>query len=191
MKKEVTYSIFISLLVIAVSIIGSTYAYYSLTATGTNRAVSTSSKKYEIVYRGGTDIDSSNCQMNIVASKEGGCNTIVEFGLGSDVDMAINGNLFINIDSISDELKIEGFKWEVYQLNGTTETKVSSGNFKTIPANNQIQILTNQPLSTTIAKYKIYLWIDGNLTGNDVVNTSFRGYIGANTEAITGIVKNS
>ena len=49
MKKEVIYSIAITLLLIVVAIIGSTYAYYSLIATGSNRNVSTNSEKYEII----------------------------------------------------------------------------------------------------------------------------------------------
>ena len=191
MRKEVTYTIIITVLAIVVAIIGSTYAYYSLVATGSNKNVSTSSKKYEIVYRGGTNIDSSNCTMNVVASKEGGCSTTVEFGLGSGVDVAVKGNLFINVDSISDELKIAGFKWEVYKVTGNTETRLSYGDFSSIPASNQIQILSNETLSTTVGQYKIYFWIDGNLTGNSVANGSFRGYIVASTETLTGIVNNS
>ncbi len=191
MKKEVNYSIIVTALVVIFATIGSTYAYYSLVASGNNKNVVSSSEKYEIIYRGGTNIDSTNCEMRVVSSKEGGCSTTVEFGLGSGVNVAVNGNLFINLDSISDALKIAGFKWEVYQVSGQTETFVSQGNFQNIPVSNQIQIVTNRPLSTTVAKYKIYFWIDGNLTDNNVANATFSGYIGASTETLTGIINNS
>ena len=191
MKKKVTYSIFIALILIIVAIIGSTYAYYSLVAAGSNKNVSTNSEKYEVIYNGGTDIDSTNCQMNVVARKEDGCSTVVEIGVSEDVNVKINANLYINIDLISDKLKTEGFKWEVYELNGTNETLVSNGNFKNIPNNNQIQIVSNRLLTYPPKKYKIYFWIDGNLTNNTIANSSFRGYIGANTEMLTGIVNNS
>lgn len=191
MKKEVMYSIIITLLLTVITIIGSTYAYYSLTATGTNRNVSSTSEKYEVVYNGGTHINSSTCEMKIVANKEQGCHTDIEIGVATGVSIDIKANLFINVTSISNELKTAGFKWEVYRLNGNTETYVTSGNFASIPANNQLTILTNETLSTTLKKFRIYIWLDGNLTDNNVAGKSFEGYIGANTEQLTGIVNNS
>ena len=191
MKKEVMYSILITLLLAIITIIGSTYAYYSLTATGTNRNVTSTSEKYEVVYNGGTNINSSTCEMKIVGSKEQGCHTDVQIGVATGVSVTINANLFINVTSISDELKVAGLKWEVYRLNGNTETYVSSGNFANIPANNQVTILTNEPLSTTLKTFRVYVWFDGNLTDNNVAGQSFEGYIGAHTEQLTGIVNNS
>ena len=191
MKKEVVYSIIITILLTVITIIGSTYAYYSLAATGTNRNVTSTSEKYEIVYNGGTHINSSTCEMKIVASKEQGCHTDIEIGVATGVSVTVNANLFINVTSISDELKVAGLKWEVYRLSGNTETHVSNGNFANIPNNNQVIILTNEPLSTTIKRFRIYIWLDGNLTDDSVVGKSFEGYIGANTEQLTGIVNNS
>ena len=191
MKKEVMYSIIITLLLTIITIIGSTYAYYSLVATGTNRNVSSTSEKYEIVYTGGTHINSSTCEMKIVGSKEQGCHTDIEIGVATDVSITVNANLFINVTSISDELKVAGLKWEVYRVSGNTETRVSNGNFANIPNNNQVIILTNEPLSTTLKKFRVYIWLDGNLTDDSVAGKSFEGYIGANTEQLTGIVNNN
>ena len=191
MKKNKSYSIFITLLLMIVAVAGSTYAYYAFAATGNNTNITVTSEKYEIVYHGGEDITSSTCTMQVVGSKEAGCNTTVEIGLAQGVTVAANANLFIDVINISDNLKIAGFKWEVYRLNGQTETRVNYGNFASIPANNKIQILTNEPLSTTLKQFKIYIWIDGNLTSNDVVGATFSGAISASTDFFTGTVNNS
>ena len=191
MKKKFLYSIVITLLVIVAAVAGTTYAYYSLSAAGTNRNVSSKSEKYEVIYNEGTYINSETCEMDVVASKEEGCYTDIEIGLANGVNVAVNANLYINVVSISPELQTAGFKWEVYRLNGNTETYLTNGNFQTIPANNQIVILTNESLSTTKKKFRIYIWLDGNLTDNTVVGKSFNGYVGANTEILTGIINNS
>ena len=156
MKKEVLYSSFITIFLIIITIIGSTYAYYSLVASGNNRTVNATSEVYEVIYHGGTDITPETCSMNVVGSKEQGCNTTIEIGLGQNVTVAVNANLYIEVDSITDNLKISGFKWEVYKLNGQTETFVSRGNFANIPNDNKILMTSNQPLSATLSQYKIY-----------------------------------
>ncbi len=191
MKQKTIYSIIITLLIVVITIVGSTYAYYSLSATGDNTNVTVSSEKYEVIYHGGEDITSATCPMQVVSSKEGGCNTTVEIGLAQGVTVAANANFFIDVISITDNLKIAGFKWEIYSLNGQTETLVNSGNFASIPANNQIQIASNLPLSTTLKQYKIYIWVDGNLTDNEVLGSSFSGAISASTDVLTGTVRTS
>ncbi len=191
MKKTILYPILITIFLVIIAVIGSTYAYYSLVTYGNNRTVSANSEKYEVVYTGGTHINGETCEMNIVASKEEGCHTDVNIGISNGVNVTVNANLFINVESISNELKTAGFKWEVYRVAGQTETLVSSGNFASIPNNNQITILTNEPLSTSLKTFRIYFWIDGNLTDNSVAGKSFDGYIGANTEVLTGIVNNN
>jgi len=191
MKKGILYSVFITIFLIVVTIVGSTYAYYSLVASGNNRTVNATAEIYEIIYHGGDDITPDTCPMNVVANKEQGCNTVVEIGLGAGVTVNANANIYIEIASITNNLKIAGFKWEVYKLNGQTETFVSRGNFSNIPNDNKIPVATSQPLSTTLAKYKIYLWLDGNLTDNDVSGASFNGHITASTDVLTGIVNNN
>ena len=191
MKREVTFSIFITIFLAIVAIVGSTYAYYSLVASGNNRIVNANSEIYEIIYHGGDDIGPDSCPMGVVASKDDGCNTTVEIGLAQGMTVAANANIYIDVISISDNLKIAGFKWETYKLNGQTETLVSSGNFTNIPNDNKILAAANQPLSTTLAQYKIYFWLDGELVDNDILGASFSGAISASTDVLTGIVNNS
>ena len=191
MKKELITSIIVTVLLVILAVIGSTYAFYSLSATGSNHGVSTNSKKFEIVYNGGTAISTSNCPMNLTTSKDGGCSTTIQIGLASGVDVAVNASIYIKVNTITDNLKIAGFKWELYSVNGQTETLVANGNFASIPANNTIVMASNQALSTTLKTYKVYFWIDGSLANNSVYPSSFGGSVGAYTDQLTGIVNNS
>ena len=191
MKKQVLYSVFIVAFLAVITIISSTYAYYSLVATGSNQTVNANAEIYEIIYHGGNDITSQTCPMSVVSNKDQGCNTTVEIGLTQGVTVSVNANLYIEVTSITDNLKVAGFKWETYKINGQTETRVAYGDFSNIPNDNKILIASNQPLSTTLAQYKIYIWIDGALTDNSVSGASFSGHVTASTDTLTGIVNNN
>ena len=184
-RKKIFIIISILLLIIA-TIVGATYAYFSTIISGTNN-VQADSKKYEIIYRGGDHITG---QMPITSSKEDGKVTTVEIGLAKD-SAAANANIYIQIESISKNLAISGFNWEVYRINGSNEIYMNSGNFAGKKSTDQVFIINDYELSETITKFKIYLWIDGNNSDSNITGGSFDGYIGANTNILTGIVKNS
>lgn len=186
MTKKNVLTILGILLLIIITIIGATYAYYSIVVSGNNN-VQANSKKYEIIYRGGTHLTGD---MQAVSQKEDGKITTVEIGLASGSAIA-NATLYINIINISSNLAIAGFKWEVYRINGANEVYVNSGNFSGKATSDEIPIVTNYQLSETMTQFKIYLWIDGNNSGNGIDGGTFEGYIGARTDALTGIVKSS
>lgn len=186
MKNKVTISIIIVLLMIIV-VVGSTYAFFSSVASSNNSNVSASAEKYEIVYTGGTEIDGD---IKMLSSHVGADNTTVQIGLASGVNVTVNATLYIKVTTISPALAVAGFKWEVYEVNGGTETLKNSGTFQGASANSEINILT-MPLSTTIKSYKVYFWADGNSVSNEISGTNFNGYIGAKSDVITGIVDNS
>lgn len=172
------------LLLIIVSIIGATYAYYNMVVSG-NDNINANAKKYEIIYRGGTHISGS---MQAVLNKEAGQNTTVEIGLSKNSAIA-NATIFIYINKISDNLAIKGFNWAVYRVEDATETYINSGNFYGANTGDQIAIINNYQISEKLTKFKVYLWIDGNNSDNSIAGGSFDGYIGANTDALTGNVK--
>lgn len=176
------------LLLIAASIVGATFAYYSIIISGNNN-VQANSKKYEIIYHGGTHISGD---LQAVATKEDGKITTVEIGLASGSATA-NVTLYIEIENITSNLAIAGFNWEVYRINGASEVYVNSGNFLGKATGNEIPIVTNYPLtddqSGTLTQFKVYFWIDGNNTDNTIEGGTFEGYIAARTDVITGIVK--
>ena len=176
------------LLLIIVSIVGATFAYYSITVSG-NNSVQANSKKYDIIYRGGTHITGD---MQAVATKEEGKITNIEIGLASGSAKA-NATVYIDIATISNNLAIAGFNWEVYRIEGSNEIYVNSNNFLGKRAGDEIPIVVNYPLTDTInetlTKFKIYFWIDGNNSDNNIEGGEFEGYIGARTDVLTGIVK--
>ena len=187
MKKDFSHSIIVVLLLLVITIAGSTYAYFSAVATSNNSIVNANSEKYEIVYHGGTEI---NGHIRVLGSHENADNTTVEIGLAQGVTASINATLFITVENISPALSTESFKWEVYQVNGQEEVLKNSGNFLNAEADDEISILTI-PLSTTLTSYKVYFWVDGSSTGNEINGSTFNGYIGAKTNILTGIVDNS
>ena len=186
MNKKIVYSVGVVLLIV-VAIVGSTYAYFSSVATSTNSNVSANAEKYEIIYRGGTDI---NTVLKMLPSHTGADNTTVEIGIASGVNVAVTATLFITVESISQSIATDGFKWEVYRISGNDEILENSGNFQGATNNSEVTILT-KPLSTTMTSYKVYFWLDGSKVGNEAQNTSFSGYIGARSDIITGIVDNT
>ena len=185
MTRKNIITIILVLLLMAVTIVGATYAYYAMVVAGSQN-VQANSKKYAILFQGGEHITG---EMPISDSKAGGKNTTVQIGLAPDSASA-NATLYIQIVSITNNLAIAGFNWEVYRMNGTSEIYVNSGNFLNKANGDQIPIVTNYQLSETATRFKIYLWIDGENTDSNIKGGSFDGYVGAYADITTGIVKN-
>lgn len=190
MTKKYILTISSILLLIILTIIGATYAYYSIVVSGNNN-VQGNSKKYEILYSGGTHITGD---MQAVAKMEDGKKTTVQIGLASGSAKA-NATLYIDIVNISDNLAIAGFNWAVYRIEGSNEIYVNSNNFLGKKTGNEIPIVVDYPLTDTenetLTQFKIYFWIDGNNSDNNIEGGTFEGYIGARTDVLTGIVKTS
>ena len=164
---------------------GSTYAYFS-SRLSTNNSVGGASEKYEIIYNGGEEI---NGNIKMLSSHVGADNTTVSIAKGQDVNVDINATLYINITQISPELAVSGFKWEIYRVNGNNEILENSGNFAGKAATDEIAILT-KALTTTLTSYKVYFWLDGASVGNEISGKTFKCYIDARTDNLTGIVSN-
>lgn len=190
MTKKYVLTISSILLLIIITVIGITYAYYSIVVNGNNN-VQGNSKKYDILYSGGTHITGD---LQAVTSKEEGKSTTVQIGLASGSAQA-NATLYIDIINITNNLAISGFKWEVYRIDGTNEIYVNSDSFNGKKTGDKIPIVTDYPLTNTenetLTKFKVYLWIDGNNSDNNIEGGTFEGYIGARTDVLTGIVKTS
>ena len=186
MNKKIIYSILVVLLVIVV-VAGGTYAYFSSAATSNNSNVAANPEKYEIIYNGGTAI---NADLKMLSSHVGADNTTVQIGVASGVNVEITATLFITVEQISSELATTGFKWEIYRINGNSEVLENSGTFNGKTNGSEVTLLTKQ-LTTTLTSYKVYFWLDGSSMGNEIAGKTFRGYIGARTDVLTGIVDNS
>ncbi len=191
MKKKISISI-TTILLITIIFAGSTFAYFSTLVKGQGNDVLLNSSDFGIIYNGGEHIDG---QMKLSVDKSGGFNTTVDIGLTNNVNINVEADILLNIDTISDNLKINGFKWESYRVDGNNEIKVGEGNFSNASNRDVIQVVSHYVLPTNPVRqtyFKIYLWIDGNdpSVGNSVGDgtASFSGFISAKTEKVTGIL---
>lgn len=182
MKKNMIYTFLLVLLLISL-VAGATYSYL-VSSIGDPRTVATNASKYEVIYTGGTEISGI---MPVTADKTDAFKTDVNIKLGKDSATAL-ADLYINIEEMTDNLSIEGFVWEVYGYKNGNQVKHTSGNFKGYNAqtNKILTIIDDYELSEENTKFTVYLWLDGNKTDNAIIGASFKGYIGAKTEYLTG-----
>ena len=186
MKKQFIYTI-CAVLLLAIAVIGSTYAFFSAT-TGENSNVTAEASKFEVLYTGGTDIGGP---VTMSSDRTGGKNTTVHIRVGEGSAQAL-AYLYLNIDSITTNLRVSGFKWEVSGMRGGQEVYTNSGNFAGYndTTNNVITIVEDYRLTEQQTDFTIYLWVDGNEAGNEVMDGRLGGYISASTERFTGQLSN-
>ena len=185
MKKQYIYTI-CAILLLAIAIVGSTYAFFSASEGSNNNAVFTESQYFAVIYTGGTTI---NGPLNLTSDRSGGANTTVHIKVAEGSYNAI-ANLYINIDNITDNLASNSVKWEVSGVKNNVEVYTNSGTFAGYNStnNNKVMIVNNYRLTEEQTDFTVYIWIDGNLAGNEVLGGNFSGYIGASTEQVTGVL---
>lgn len=188
MKKIVIYTLII-LLIIAITV-GATYAFFS--AQTNTDDMDSGTTEIEIIYNGGKKIEGN---MDLVTSKEGGYNTTVNIR-ETEESVHATANLFINVDQITSSIATEGLIWEVYKtFNGTTSF-VNSGTFvecgalgatkSKCKAGDKLYMVTDYELSTESTAFTIYIWLNGDKVGNEVLGATFSGTIATETNKITG-----
>lgn len=188
MKKKVI--LVTTLILVTIIAVGGTYAF--LSSIITRNTFNAQSHKLEVIYRGDTEI---NGLLELVKSKEAGYRREVSIGL-SENSVGATANLFIYIETITSNLAVTGLKWEIYRINGESETYVNSGTFMDCGKINEtktkcssgksIYMVNNLELSTTPAKFAVYIWLNGDEVNNSVLDGMLKGYIAAETENITG-----
>ena len=168
MKISYFKYLYILLIVLVLSIIGS-YAYYSW---GSNSNINVSfdviSEKVYIEYDAGSDIEGFN--MYPVDDKSDGISKTITVKTDKTISKTITFNLYLDLTSVDSALLDSSFKWAVYSNNSL----VNSGNFSSgsVSCNkdssiNHVVLLSNQAVTTTEKQYILYLWIDGNNTNSD------------------------
>lgn len=181
MKKTFIY--IIAMLLIVVITVSGTYAYFVSTTSSNNKAVTTDSSKLDVIYTGDNAITGD---LNLVNSKEEGHKATVKIAL-SDNSIDGKADMYIKVDSIGQDLASSAFIWETYRMYNGTEIFVSSGTFEGATSGDKIYIDTNYILSTEETTYIVYIWLNGNQIGNEVLGENFEGYIGAEVKHITDI----
>lgn len=188
MKKIIFYTISILLLTIIVS--GATYAYFVSTTNSNKNALNTETGSIKVTYIGGAALEGL---LSLSEDKSGGINTTVHIKKSED-SLDAQANIYINIDSISEALATEGLNWEVYKKVKGTESFVKSGTFadcdptsnvKKCSTGDKLYIVTGYELLTDDTAFTVYVWLDGNKVGNEVMGATFKGTVAAETENIT------
>ena len=80
MNKSIVYTI-LGFVFLAMFVIGGTYAFFTASSNSGNTAVSTTGRKYEVIYSGETVIDE---ELKMATSKEGGISNSVSIRMGVD-----------------------------------------------------------------------------------------------------------
>ena len=179
MKKTIIYVII--LLVVAALSISGTYAFFS-TMTQNSNAVDTGSHQLQVQYSGDVAISG---EIELVRTKEEGFRRELNIGLSPN-SVPAAANFFLRVDEITEGFQHKALKWEIYELKDGKEEYIKSGNFLNITSNSTQYIAENQMLSTTSRTFVVYLWLYGEEAGNEVIGAKLVGYIGAETENISG-----
>lgn len=118
---------------------------------------STKGLDYYINYAKGTDIPSGT--INPSSTYEGG-NSVSVTLYKKDNTYDIYGNIYLDITTIGDNLKnSDALKYTVVDNN---KNVISSGSLKGTTSSSSLLIAKNITLTTTLATYSIYLWLDEN-----------------------------
>lgn len=191
MKKIIAY-IFV-LLIVAIITIGSTYAFF--TASITEDPFTSQTHQLEVIYTGDTAISGG---LDLVRDKTGGHHREVSIGL-SENSVGAAANLYIHVESITSTLATEALTWEIYKKVNNQEELVKTGTFvdcgaidatkSKCTAGKRIYMITGLELTTTPQSFVVYIWLNGEKAGNEVIGATFKGYIGAETENISGVLQ--
>lgn len=164
-KKKSKIFMYISIGILFLSIIGSSYAYYQKVIATLSVNTITKGLDYYINYTKGTDITSGTLTSS--STYTDGLNTSVTF-YKKDNTYNIYGHIYLDVTNISSDLRSEpGFKYTV--VSGSTV--ISSGHLQGISSGSSKQLAYNIPLSTESTDYTVYLWLDEN----EIVNYELEG----------------
>ncbi|MGM9876246.1 MAG: hypothetical protein ACI310_03335 [Bacilli bacterium] len=164
-KAKIFMIISISLLVIC--IIGSTYALYrGIISKNLEVNTITHGLDYYINYVKGSDITSAT--LNPSTDYTGGSSSNIEFWKKDDT-YDIYGKIELTINTIGTNLSnSSALKYSVVNNNEV----LSSGSLKGVTAGSKVTVLENLYLKTTEQIYTVYIWLDNNEELGDISNES-------------------
>ena len=170
MKRKVLYSILFVLLIVIV-ITGSTYAWLSW--SGVVNILGTS-ECFDVNYVKGGDIgsDSNPAKLSMASSYTEGLSTSVTVSLKNTCTITNGtGKLYLNTDTgVSSSTLLSGKILKYQVLDGTNE--VASG---IVSSAEKTLIYSDIPITTTAKTIKVYIWLDGNLVTNDIIDDVLSG----------------
>ena len=121
----------------------------------------------DVSFKSGNDINISNLSPSFYYDD----GALTEFSIRKKKGLTteLNTNIYLDITSISDELKNDSFKYVLLSSNdGNTYNEVISSSFKDASVG-KLSIVTDSPLADNKTYYKFYIWIDGNNENNETM----------------------
>lgn len=185
MKKRnllIVLGVIISIFLIA----GATYAFFVSSVNSGN--ITTKANNFGVDFEPGDPIVGP---LELTNSKEGGLVTEVNIKMAHGSALA-KANIFVNIEKITANLAIESFKWEVVGKKNNVVTYTNNGSFLGYndTTNNILNIVEGYLLTEENTTFTVYFWLDGNsIKDTSILNSEFKGYIGAKTDNFTAALK--
>ena len=121
----------------------------------------------DVSFKTGNDINISNLSPSFYYDD----GALTEFSIRKKKGLTttLNTNIYLDITSISDELKNDSFKYVLLSSSdGNTYNEVISSSFKDASIG-KLSIVTDSPLTDGKTYYKFYIWIDGNNENNETM----------------------
>ena len=118
----------------------------------------------DVSFKTGNDINISNLSPSFYYDD----GALTEFSIRKKKGLTttLNTNIYLDITSISNELKNDNFKYVLLSSSdGNTYNEVISSSFKDASVG-KLDIVTDSPLTDGKTYYKFYIWIDGNNENN-------------------------
>ena len=133
----------------------------------------------DVSFKTGNDINISNLSPSFYYDD----GALTEFSIRKKKGLTteLNTNIYLDITSISDELKNDNFKYVLLSSSdGNTYNEVISSSFKDASVG-KLDIVTDIPLTDGKTYYKFYIWIDGNNENNTTMQgKSLKGTLNVN-----------
>lgn len=168
---------YILLIVFILSMLGS-FAYFSWgsdTDSNTNVSFDVVAETVYIEYDAGSDIEGAN--LYPVDDKGEGISKTITVKTDKTISKPVTFNLYLDLTDVPEELMDDSFKWAIYRDNELVASDSITKNIVECSKNNtnHIVLVNNETVDTTLKKYTLYLWIDGNMTNPDtMMNKSFK-----------------
>ena len=135
----------------------------------------------DVSFKTGNDINISNLSPSFYYDD----GALTEFSIRKKKGLTteLNTNIYLDITSISDELKNDNFKYVLLSSSdGNTYNEVISSSFKDASVG-KLDIVTDSPLTDGKTYYKFYIWIDGNNENNTTMQgKSLKGTLNVEVE---------
>lgn len=175
MNKKVVI-IIASVLVLTLVVFAVTYAY--LNASHTSDVVGVKSGKIDITYKNDGEV-SGTLLPSVDYSKGIYTTSKIKLENNSLTNLA---SIKLEVEEISDYLKNDALNWTLL-INGEVKR---SDDFSVLPTDNIITLYDNYELDENITEIKVYIWLNGDKTTNEMMDQAFKAKLYVETHQITG-----